>query len=279
MITTSWNDAEETLLQGLPVPAQVLYLRGLRRYMDYRTGVVGDRRGISLQQLRETLFVEPHKGMKATGLPSVGQIRRLLAWLERAGLIENRSVEGIRLVFFLPYADTDQCVQKIPGTYPAQSRHDEAATYPIQTLANNDAGLDGFGSRQPGTYPTQTRTGKPGTPPVSGIRNTTSVDTHMHVARAREEPRRAARKTPLPADFAISPAVREWAAGNGCHRLDEHFESFTLKAAARGYVYADWDAAFMNAIQENWAGLPVDQHGFSSPTQEDTSEYLVVQPI
>jgi len=36
---SQWNDAEDEALQGLTPEAQVIYLRGFRRYMDYRTGV------------------------------------------------------------------------------------------------------------------------------------------------------------------------------------------------------------------------------------------------
>lgn len=63
-------------------------------------------------------------------------------------------------------------------------------------------------------------------------------------------------KTPMPADFGISERVRSWAAKKGFGRLDEHLESFRTKAAKHGYAYADWDAAFMEAVREDWAKLP-----------------------
>ncbi len=76
----------------------------------------------------------------------------------------------------------------------------------------------------------------------------------------KKEPRkRAPSKTSLPADFGISERVRSWAAEKGHCRLDQHLESFRAKAAAKGYTYADWDAAFMEAIRENWAKLPPEQ--------------------
>ena len=68
--------------------------------------------------------------------------------------------------------------------------------------------------------------------------------------------KRAPSKHPLPEDFGVADRVRAWAAEKGHDRLDQHLESFRAKAAAKGYTYADWDAAFMEAIRENWAKLP-----------------------
>lgn len=63
-------------------------------------------------------------------------------------------------------------------------------------------------------------------------------------------------KTPLPADFQISENIRKWYAKKAfTEPLDEHFERFCDKARQNGYVYADWDAALRNAINEDWAKL------------------------
>jgi hypothetical protein len=73
----------------------------------------------------------------------------------------------------------------------------------------------------------------------------------------KEIPRkRAPSKTALPENFGITERVRAWAAEKGHNRLEQHLESFRAKATAKGYTYADWDAAFMEAIRENWAKLP-----------------------
>jgi hypothetical protein len=74
--------------------------------------------------------------------------------------------------------------------------------------------------------------------------------------RARKS--KAASRTSLPADFAISDQVKAWAASKGYSQLDEHLEAFRLKAEAKGYVYSNWDAAFKTAIREDWAGLRQD---------------------
>jgi hypothetical protein len=64
------------------------------------------------------------------------------------------------------------------------------------------------------------------------------------------------KKRPMPADFAITQQVRDWAAKNGYSSLDRHYEYFVNLAKAKGYEYADWDAAFRNAIAGDWAKIP-----------------------
>jgi len=73
-------------------------------------------------------------------------------------------------------------------------------------------------------------------------------------ARASKGSRKKA-VTSMPEGFGISERVRAWAAEKGHSDLDRHLESFQMKVEAKGYQYADWDAALMNAIREDWAGL------------------------
>ena len=69
------------------------------------------------------------------------------------------------------------------------------------------------------------------------------------------KPRKRSNKVPLPDDFGISDAVRDWANRNGFDHLEDHLEYFRDAAMAKGYKYVDWDAAFKNAIRSDWAGL------------------------
>ena len=71
--------------------------------------------------------------------------------------------------------------------------------------------------------------------------------------RAAKKPRKPV-NTPIAEDFAISDRVRRWAAAQGVTELEAHFEHFVTKCKAKGYEYADWDAAFMGAIRDNWRG-------------------------
>lgn len=71
-------------------------------------------------------------------------------------------------------------------------------------------------------------------------------------------------KTSLPDGFTISDSVKDWASANGHHSIQQHFEYFVSAAQAKGYTYADWDAALKNAIRSNWAKVP-DNSGPISP--------------
>lgn len=74
-------------------------------------------------------------------------------------------------------------------------------------------------------------------------------------ARERATPSPKKVKTPPPEDFAVSERVKTWAEKKGYTRLDEHLEAFLAKCKAKGYTYIDHDAAFMEAIREDWAKL------------------------
>lgn len=127
---TCFTSHEDDLLHGLPVEAQLLYLRGLRRYMDYTTAIVGGAaRRISLLMLCELLEVFPHQGMKGAR-PDKSKIRRLLGWLERTGLIEHIEDKDGYLVYFLPHAknhgwaDAHSSDRNKADTKPTQTRHE-----------------------------------------------------------------------------------------------------------------------------------------------------------
>ncbi|HQS03162.1 MAG TPA: hypothetical protein PK693_08305 [Halothiobacillus sp.] len=124
---TSFNSGEDELLQGMPEPAQLLYLRGLRRYMDYASAIVGgSARRISLLMFSELVEVFPHQGMKGIRYDK-HKIRRLLGWLERSGLIEPIEDKNGYLVYFLPfakneyYSDTHSSGQKKPNVIDNES--------------------------------------------------------------------------------------------------------------------------------------------------------------
>lgn len=142
MRSFSWCDEEEFALEGLPHAAQVLYLRGLRKRMDYATGLVGVTFKISWQALREVVYVQPHQGTTGTGAMSKDQVRRIVGRLENAGLVEVKT-DGKQLVFFLPLANTDKSVQKKAASCPPVVR----TTYPpvvrtTQYIENNDISCD-----------------------------------------------------------------------------------------------------------------------------------------
>jgi hypothetical protein len=89
-------------------------------------------------------------------------------------------------------------------------------------------------------------------------------------------------KTQLREDFAVSDAVKAWALKAGFDRLEEHLDAFKRKAAANGYAYVNWDAAFMEAVREDWAKLRTTRNGSPPPAghtvpsraADETARYL-----
>ncbi len=77
-------------------------------------------------------------------------------------------------------------------------------------------------------------------------------------------------KTPIPEDFGISEAVKAWAQKHRFGQLDEHLAAFKRKAAMNGYVYLNWDMAFMEAIREDWAKIRKGGRGAPLPTSQGT---------
>jgi len=91
-------------------------------------------------------------------------------------------------------------------------------------------------------------------------------------ARKRAPATRAkAAKTEMPADFTVSDRVKAWALECGFDRTDEHLHAFARKCAANGYRYADWDAALMEAIREDWAKLRGGKPGGVAPPAVNAS--------
>ena len=107
------NHRELSALSGLPYLQQLAYIQGLKPYVDYKTGIIGIRRGVSYQSLKEALYIEPHSGIQS-GSPSKDQLRRALKGLEKAGLIEIQSWEW-KLVFRCLLLDLDNSNQNKPA--------------------------------------------------------------------------------------------------------------------------------------------------------------------
>jgi hypothetical protein len=112
------NDDELAAMSGLPHIQQVAYLRGIRPYMDVKTGLVGIKRRISYQSIIEQLYVEPHPGIKAQSF-SRDQVRRAVSGLIRAGIIEMQS-EGMQLILKCSLAKRTFSVQNKAAINPPQ---------------------------------------------------------------------------------------------------------------------------------------------------------------
>lgn len=148
---TSWNDREEDALQGLPLRAQVVYLRGIRRHMDYATGLAGIERRISYKQLSEVAEVYPDIGSnKSKEVPTKDAARAAVDQLERVGLIEKiKTGHERQLVFKCLLASRDESVRRrnTTGNTTRNPTHPYNYTYTLPIPINNYIYITKFRAR------------------------------------------------------------------------------------------------------------------------------------
>ncbi|USQ12959.1 hypothetical protein J2N86_09620 [Legionella lytica] len=121
------NQNELAALDGLPHLQQLAYLRGIRPYMDVKTGLVGVKRRISHQSISEQLYIEPRPGIKSQSF-SRDQVRRAIAGLARAGAIIVHS-EDMHLILKCELATIGYSGQNKAAINPPQ----KATTKPPAT--------------------------------------------------------------------------------------------------------------------------------------------------
>lgn len=106
-----WNELEDEALESLPPEIERLYLRGIRKYMDYATGVTGVKRRVCMDGFMELLNYYPPAGSKEKPrLYSRQQITRMIDKLESAGLVVRlHRGKGVKaaMEFKLPLACND----------------------------------------------------------------------------------------------------------------------------------------------------------------------------
>lgn len=84
-VRTQFNDDEDLALHSLPYLAQIIYLRCIRKYMNYRTKTTGGiENRISLQALRD---IGTQTVNRQQQLPTIKAVRVALDQLQRANLI------------------------------------------------------------------------------------------------------------------------------------------------------------------------------------------------
>ncbi|MES3674415.1 hypothetical protein QC589_00510 [Halomonas elongata] len=109
----SWriNEIEEEALIELPPEVERLYQHGIRKHMDYATGITGRKRRVSMDMFREVVDYHPPAGSREKArIHSRQQITRMLDKLEAAGLIERlHRGKGVKaaMEFRLPLACSD----------------------------------------------------------------------------------------------------------------------------------------------------------------------------
>ncbi|MDR5867275.1 hypothetical protein [Halomonas koreensis] len=148
---TSWNADEDEALDALPLECQVIYLRVMRRHMDYATGIVGRVRRIDYRQILERLEYRPPAGSREEPVTySRDQVKRLIQRLVTAGLLVrlHDTTRGVApMEFYLPLADADGVPEAVAGQEGAENPQGGAENSPPR---QNPHGA-GAGTGQPAT--------------------------------------------------------------------------------------------------------------------------------
>lgn len=175
------NEYEIDALDGLPPFDFKLYCI-LRSHMDYSTGVVGKKRRISYRMIGEWMYIEQTPGRHTAGAPTREQVRQSINRLMKSGLLQPTDIS---LVFRMPLATQDQCVQKSSNRGATGEQHGSntpAATRKIQQ--KTDTCMKSAESSNRGA--TQEQHGSSNTPPVSGIRNINPPSGGIYIVHSTE---------------------------------------------------------------------------------------------
>jgi hypothetical protein len=174
------SDEEINALHGEDYFLYVLYVHAIRRYMDYATGIVGIKRRISYQSLREELYVEPRRGVDRakTGSPSKPKLQRALQTLQDRGILEQIKNKDY-LIFRCVFAKQDKSVQNQADTKSIQKLDTQADTHTL------DKNLELTGLSAPTTRKADTHADTPvlaqaDTPPLSGKDKDKSIEAYVH---------------------------------------------------------------------------------------------------
>ena len=251
------NKAEHAALYGLPHLQQLLYLRAIRPYMDYATGVVGIKRGISYQSLAEECYIEPHQGYASHRL-SRDQIRRAVAGLERAGIIKIAS-KAKKLILNCLLAATDNCIQN-----KATTKQPQKATRirRPQHIENSIIELASY------TKATSESNDKAATPPVSGINTTLS--------------KQAVEAKMIDADFQPNVDLVAQALRSGCHTATcpDELLRFISYHQSKGTASCNWDAEYMSWLLKGKAyNLKEKKYANSSTGNNRSSKQSAVDRV
>lgn len=93
------SEQENGLLAGLQSISRMAYVFGLKPFALPDGSVLG----VTIQSLREELYVDPHQGLRQTGSPSPEVVRSALQELVQRGLVEVLDTHPQRVLVRLPF--------------------------------------------------------------------------------------------------------------------------------------------------------------------------------
>jgi hypothetical protein len=211
-----------------------LYFHAIRRYVDYSTGIVGLKRGISWQSLAEEMYVSPRSGVQYTGKPHKSRLRRAVEQLEKIGLIKNIS-KGKRLIFKLNFLTQDQSIQNKADTRPTHHPDTEADTIIHLKSIENTVTYSEIES-QVDTEADIPEMAQADTPHIV-INNKKKKDNTSYYLKKK-------RATQLPDDFCVTEHHLELANKNQWPNPYDQIDAFRDYHLARATRFVDWDRAF-----------------------------------
>jgi hypothetical protein len=216
-----------------------LYVCAIRQYMDYSSGIVGNKRRISYQSISEEMYVEPCRGVssKLTGSPTKAKIQRSLKELEKLGIL-SKIIDKDHLVFKCLLAQRDKSVQKQVDTKPIHFRDTKADTVD-KSSKQRAAKLSNDPVIYVDTLADTPENAQADTPPVSG-KDTKKKET----LRVSKKESYAQRKKQIPPDFAVTQRHIDYAEKNGLPNPHDEIEKFMLNHTGKRTMWVNWDSAF-----------------------------------
>jgi len=237
-----------------------LYFAGLRRYMDYSTGIAGIKRRISYRSLQEAMYVAPRRGVKTMGLPHESKIRRALSQLEKYGLIKSIP-HKIYLIFELLLARRDQSVKNKADGKPTPFLPPLADR--VEKLAKPDAAqAHEFMSVEADGKADTPKTAKADTPPLSDK------------DKEKELLRNSKKKSRLPDNFAVTDHHLEMALKNNWPNPLTEIEAFKDYHASKGSLFVDWDRAFYTWLRNAMRFKGV-KHGANEAPKQNSMQRAI----
>lgn len=221
-LRTQWNDDEDNAMQGLSADAQVIYLRAMRRHMDYATRLSTVSYGLAKRVVE--LIPDPgsRRGERRVADISNDYIRARFDELERAGLViqQPKKSRYDAPVFLLGKADIGDFRLK---SEPQRNPKDGTPKEPQEHGQAKSTASEVYPQNEPQRNP------KGGTPRLQVTGNTLSL------ARAL---------MPIPDDFAVTDTHRDMARIMGAPAPESCVDAFIGNHQSKNTVSANWDAEF-----------------------------------
>ncbi|MCL7941196.1 hypothetical protein M8009_12960 [Halomonas sp. ATCH28] len=265
-----WNELEDEALEALPPEIERLYLRGIRKHMDYATGITGRKRRVSMDMFAEIVEYHPPAGSREKArLYSRQQITRMLDKLEDAGLIVRlHRGKGVKatMEFSLPLACCDA------EQHRANSEPRGASQEKPHSRASGEGNSEQGASREE-----RATSGSPVTPnPLTSFGGGASDELELQQPPAEPKPKPAAKQASYPDAFEAAWSAYPKRAGANPKRgafkawnarIAEGVPAETLQAGVERY------AAFIRAKGDERSEFVMQGQRFFGPNGEYENEW------